>query len=1623
MLPNAEDILQKYFGQNGGKQVIAHQLESFNQFIEYDIPDIIHRANPIKVRGSPEISLNAAKFTIGEDGTSIPIAKYEYEINIEFLDVYMRKPTIFENNGSVSPMMPNDARLRTLTYASPMHVDVKVMATFIDNTKGGEKTTKTRIFPNVHLGKIPVMVGSKYCLLADQAHIHHSQLGECSEDIGGYFIIQGGERVIISQERMSENRPFVFRNNKNPAKEIEVIEIKSIGPDNDQSPKNNTVKLMYHPKNSQIHLLRATLPRIKTEIPLTILFRALGICPDKDIYNMIVGENENDFNGIMMDSMEEGSNIMTQDAAIDWLSQHIISWIPKANKHQAVIDILSNDFFPHMGGADKFYEKACFLANMTKRLLWINMKRLPIDDRDGYSNKRVDLPGFLMASLFRSYFVNKMVKDIKTSLSKEIHNGAWKTTHSYEDIINISNIHKIIKSTIIDTGLKTSLATGNFTASKTGGASKIGISQVMNRLNYAAGLSHLRRVSTPIEKTAGKLLEPRKLHSSQWSFICPAETPEGAGVGVVKNMSSTSHVTIWTSPTRIHKFLESVDGFSLLRNASTEEMHTNIRCFINGGWYGMIKAEKVLDAVDQLRKAKRSGIIHIFSGIIWKPKMRELWISTEAGRIIRPIYYAPTLREIASDAALLEQIKKCKSWDELLLWESPSKKHLIEYVDPGETDGVYIAMTPEKALEDESTTHAEIHPCIALGTTGSFIPFPDHNQSPRNAYQCLWEEEEVVMADYSRKKIKDIIIGDNVMSFNPETGQTSATKVINQYVRKTNKKIYKIKIVSGEEIVATEDHQFMTSNGWMEVKDMIAAINDVFIATISIQKNCFIFVEIEDISLHPTIRIADITVESENHSFIAGKANFASHNCAMGKQAMGVYALNYRERFDAQAHVLCYPQKPLVTPFLSRVYRINEMPAGQNIIVAIMTYSGYNQEDSLMINRASLERGMFRSIFYRTYKDEEKKNQSSGEEEKFCRPDGNMTKHMKYANYDKLSDTGFVPENTYVTSNDILIGKTVPIRLATGQVLPAGTKRFKDVSKTLRNNEVGYVDRIYTSRNGEGYSFAKIRVRQDRIPEIGDKFSCYSDDTEVLTSAGWISFPELIAAGRETHKVASLTNDGQLKYVIPEEVMSYNFDGKMYGVKTNQIDLLVTPNHRMYVADHLGKKYGFELAEDIYGKRRKYMTNASGLIILVEKHKLLSYNDKGLPSGFIMNERILPLNEWLTFFGIWIAEGCTDGKWAVTFAAHKQRVKDSLETICGTLNLKIHKDKDDVQDDTRNCWYILDKSFVEYIRPLSIGAVNKSLPDWVWHLTQEQCRILMDGLLLGDGHIMKNGARRYDTSSKQLADDFQRLCLHSGYSTNIAIKCNAGYTAVCKKQGRENEKITTTTDAYRLTVIESQNNSIVNKNMKLTGENQQDYWADYKGKVYCCRVEGPGAVYVRRRNSKIPVWCGNSRHGQKGTMGMILNPEDMPHTADGIKPDIIVNPHAIPSRMTIAQLMETLMGKMGCMAGIYGDGTPFNNVTLEGLAETMRDTFGLEPYGNDILYNGHTGKQMETSIFIGPCFYQRLRHCSADKIHSRASGPLVMLTRQPAEGRARDGGLRFGKCFAKVRGNACASPL
>ena len=590
LIPSYRHILHTFITQSDGKQIISHQIESFNQFIEVDIPEIIHMANPTTSYGSPEIPLagprsalatatglstTAANALMGTavDGTFATGKKvqYEYEVTLEFEKISIRKPTIFENNGAIHPMMPNDARLRNLTYAAPLNVDVKVTTTFIDHTRNGIRESNVRIFPNVHLGKIPVMVGSKYCLLHDQKHVHPSKMGECAEDVGGYFIIQGGERAMISMERMSENRPFVFRNGRGNVKEMEVVEIKCIGPDNDQVPKSNTVKIVYHPKNQLITMLRVTVPRIKTDIPIIILFRALGILADKDIYELILGKDYDPcYDPIMTETILESSSICTTEQALAWLAEYTNTWSVKSQKQSNVQDILSEELFPQIGGKEMNYEKACFLAHMVRKVLWTSSKRIPTDDRDAYPNKRVDIPGFLLADLFRKTYNNRMVKDMKAALSKEIHGGSWKATGNWTEIVNINNINKIIKSTIMDVCLKSSLATGNFSSGKIGGPNKIGVSQVLNRMNYSAGISHLRRITTPIEKT-GKLIAPRKQHNTQYGYICPAETPEGHGVGVVKNMATTTMITIFSSPVTIYAFIQRLDKLISLREATIEQ--------------------------------------------------------------------------------------------------------------------------------------------------------------------------------------------------------------------------------------------------------------------------------------------------------------------------------------------------------------------------------------------------------------------------------------------------------------------------------------------------------------------------------------------------------------------------------------------------------------------------------------------------------------------------------------------------------------------------------------------------------------------------------------------------------------------------------------------------------------------------------------------------------------------------------------------------------------------------------------------------------------------------------------------------------------------------------------------
>ena len=1076
------NIIESYFDGKHLERLVRHQLESYNNFVNYQIQRTIQMFNPVVIRS--ENDYNEQK------------NKYFLEIFINFTNFKLYPPQIHENNGATKTMLPQEAKLRNFTYASTMTVDINIKYVIRNTENMDNPKTVEKFLPKINIGKLPIMIKSSICVLTQNPHITPQETGECSMDCGGYFIIKGSEKTVLGQERAAENRIYVF-DGKNTTKWTWIAEIKSVPDFKCISPKQ--IEMMISSKNNGFgNGIYISIPRIKQPIELFIVFRALGVISDKDICSHIIldidDKGQQNVLKCLQASIIDSNKYMTQEEAMDYITSYV-AFTPLnmdketglRKKQEFAKDVLDSDLFPH---CQTVKQKIYLLGYMAKKLIQTSLGMFKEDDRDSYVNKRIELTGTLLNNLFRNYF-NKLVKEMQKQIVREINNGSWRSMEDYENIINATNIYKIMKSTTIENGINRALSTGDFSI-KQSNSSKVGVAQVLNRLTYVSGLSHLRRINTPLEKS-GELIAPRKLHNTTWGFLCPAETPEGQSIGVVKNISYMAHITIPTNSSALYDY---VNPYIISVN-DTEPIHLSnkVKVFINGCWVGI--AENPIELYNEMKDKKYRGIINIYTSITFNYDTLEIRICNDSGRLTRPVLRVRDNRALITSEIIDKLNKKELSWNDLLT-NCKLDESVIEYIDPEEQNFSMIAMKcKSNYIQDPNAyfqyTHCEIHPSTIFGVLASCVPYPEHNQAPRNTYQC-----------------------------------------------------------------------------------------------------------------------------------------------AMGKQAMGVYATNYDKRMDKTAYVLNYPTRPLVDTRLMNFIHLNQIPSGTQIHVAIMTHTGYNQEDSVLINKGSLDRGLFLATIYHTEKDEDKN--IIRDEIIRCQPDPAKTKGIKFGNYSKLNNDGFIPENTLVENRDVIIAKTVPIKENRND--PMKTIKYEDQSKTFRTTEETYIDKNYTGRNGDGYNFAKVRVRALRKPIFGDKFS--------------------------------------------------------------------------------------------------------------------------------------------------------------------------------------------------------------------------------------------------------------------------------------------------------------------------------------------------------------------------------SRHGQKGTVGNIIPECDMPFTKDGHRPDIIINPHAIPSRMTIGQLKETLLGKVLLELGMFGDGTSFGNLDVATIANELQK-LGYESYGNELLYNGLTGEQLETSIYIGPVFYQRLKHMVTDKQHSRSIGPMVNLTRQPAEGRSRDGGFRIGE--------------
>ena len=1087
------EIIDKYFKDNKNV-LINHQLNSYNDFYNNGINRIFKEKNPIKIlkQQNPEtkeFDLKAYLYLGGKDGKSI----------------YYGKPTIYDSDREHF-MYPNIARLRNMTYAITIHYDV-LIEYFI--TEGEETIQTSTTLEKIFLGRFPIMLNSDLCILNGLDPNVKYNMGECKNDLGGYFIIDGKEKVIISQEKFADNMLYI-KDNYNEIYNCSA-EIRSVSEDSSKPIRTVAIRIVRPTTKFTNKQIVVNIPNVRKPIPLFIVMRALGIESDKKIieYCLLDLEKYNTYLELFIPSIHDAGRIFTQTSAIKY-----IATFTKGKTISHVLEILMNYFLPHIGDSN-LNDKAFFVGHMVKELLKVYTKEKKPTDRDSFKYKRVDLTGYLLYDLFKEYYTLQQ-RNIYQTIDKEYYYKQGLYQKNFTALIE-NNYKDIFKDRIVETGFKKAFK-GNWGSQSH--TKKSGVVQDLNRLSFNSYLSHLRKINLPLD-AATKIIGPRLLHSSQWGLIDPVDTPDGGNIGLHKHMAMGTYITSFCSKFPLINLLKNNFNLKLLSESSIQFIANTTKVFINGDWIGML--EFPIPTITALKHYRRLGLIPVYTSIVWEKETNTIFIYTDSGRLTRPIFYindkTPSYKR--TPELFNKLLDRNFSWNELLTGFNSKKKDtndiclvyndtkelygtnsiedlinnegIIEYLDTSEEEGSLICMDEEN-IEKLPYTNIEIHPSLIFGVMGNLIAYPENSQLPRDLFSC---------------------------------GQS--------------------------------------------------------------------------------------------------------------KQAVSLYNSNYLNRIDKTGIVLNNGQIPLIKSRYLKYINNEEHPYGINAIVAIGVYGSYNVEDSILFNKASLDRGIFRTTYYNMYESREESSKV-----------GNSTIDSKFANienenviglrpgydYSHLDEYGLIKENTPLDDKSVVIGKI------TSNLNDPNT--FIDDSIVPKKGQLGYVDKSFITEGEEGFRIAKVRIREERIPNIGDKF------------------------------------------------------------------------------------------------------------------------------------------------------------------------------------------------------------------------------------------------------------------------------------------------------------------------------------------------------------------------------C--SRCGQKGTIGLVIPEESMPFTSRGIRPDIIINPHAIPSRMTISQLIECLAGKACAEYGAFGDATAFINKGPKNkvFGKLLTDV-GYNSSGNEILYSGDSGEPFEAELFIGPTYYMRLKHMVKDKINSRAKGPRTLLTRQTVQGRANDGGLRIGE--------------
>lgn len=740
----AKQLLDTYF-KTAEYPFTSHHIDSYDQFLKNGLPNIIRERNPILILKELIPNRNLYKYRVeifigGEDGKGI----------------YMGTPTVsLQDSDEVRLLFPNEARLRNLTYAADILADVVVKIYRTETNEAGilqtlepdiiEMKKNGDLDERIPLCRMPILLHSRYCLLHDKPEAFLQEVGECKYDYGGYFIVEGAEKVLITRQEQAFNTLYISNQERDP-------KIKQYANITCLSPKTRMVKRVAFQLTRMAETIHVTVPFVRKPVPLFILFRAMGVQSDKDIMRLIFPDPDSAeakmLSPLLLPSISEALPFTDTYSAVQYMKV-----LTKGFSEAHVLDVINNQLFIHVENNPGL--RAAFLAECVRSILRVSAGIDQPTNRDDIRNQRCLTSGFLTQMLFQGIYTQWTKK---VSLAIDEKYSYQKTIYEGKNFINIflpGNRNGIFRVNMLTEGLMRGFK-GKWGSGV--GEEKTGVLQALSRLSYHDFLSHCRRVVLDFD-TGMKLPGPRRLNPSQYGYFCTSETPTGASIGITKNLSMMALISIETEPSGLIQWLFTRGQVLQYENINEDVRKASVPVFLNGGILGYTQRPGLLR--DVLKALKWSGCLPAFASVGFNIRDRRVFIYLDEGRPVRPLIH------LGPGGTLpVEKLAAGKRWRDLIFGnlpltaernislpgfvdplaekESPPLEEylsflephvgVIEYIDPYEQNEIYVANFPEYIVP--TTSHLEIHPSTIVGLMTSMIPFANHNQSPRNQLSC-----------------------------------------------------------------------------------------------------------------------------------------------------------------------------------------------------------------------------------------------------------------------------------------------------------------------------------------------------------------------------------------------------------------------------------------------------------------------------------------------------------------------------------------------------------------------------------------------------------------------------------------------------------------------------------------------------------------------------------------------------------------------------------------------------------------------------------------------------------------------------------------------------------------------